>query len=777
MWLMKGRGMVGRASTRWGRWVVFIVVACMVGGGVAAVQRGWLPWQSDGQLHVSVGSLPDGKVGDVTVQGAEGDTEHVTRTSTLTGLKPGQYTITAGKVRGTDHDLYPPRVEQSVTVPASGSASVTVDYNTVIPHTTKPVDAAEIRGVRGASVTLAAGSDAARNLAVGDVLVTGVGPHTPEGLLRKVTRVRVSGSGVTAETKPATLREAVPQGHLSVVDAPVVSPKADVRQKGTAEHAAFAGTSATPASHFTAAAATEEEPELERDGEGGFTFLYNFSGASTRFGADKDDPKQGEGSLQCTNGLALPLATDLAFTASTPRMTLETSWDRGRQKGVRWTLTASQTAGLGAKSNAAEGKCEARWLYPAHKKHPIRLGTITVPLGPLVVVINVEGALVGAFGVGGKLAVKASQKAHFKAGIEVPDGGKAKGIADFDNEFTLDRPPSFEVEGSLKVGARLTFKLYGVAGPFLDITPGLKLVYKEDFGQQGTIKTELRGGLYTSAGLEMGWLGFEKNSVEISDLYHADRALWEHTLRESPADKAARENPTACPDSATTRAAVADLDDVTDPEEMRVTGRKCWRDWAVVDWVPDLYADRVSATLFKRKDSTLTPATTMLGGKGPAGSSHKATCAKIKDMKVPSGLLDYLCPISSGPSATAAFNPASADVFASEGYKPTGREGLKALRGPLRAVQACGNCSPEGGDGSAQIIMLFYGNRYVGMVQEGTAYSFREVAAQNGTQVTSRVRWAAPDDPVCCPSGDEVTYRHTWQNHQLLYTESVSSGQ
>lgn len=99
------------ASPRWGRGVIFSVVACMVGGSVVAVNEGWMPWQSesDGQLQVRVGSLPVGKVGDVTVRGPEGMTEHVTRTSTLTGVKPGRYTITAGRVRGTDHDLYPRR--------------------------------------------------------------------------------------------------------------------------------------------------------------------------------------------------------------------------------------------------------------------------------------------------------------------------------------------------------------------------------------------------------------------------------------------------------------------------------------------------------------------------------------------------------------------------------------------------------------------------------------------------------------------------------------------
>ncbi|MDT0616347.1 hypothetical protein [Streptomyces lancefieldiae] len=285
--------MAGRVSTRWGRWVILVVVACMVGGTAVAVREGWLPWQSEGQLRVRVGSLPDGKVGDVTVRGPEGMTKHVTETSTLTGVKPGQYTITAGKVSGTDHDLYPPDVEQSVTVPAGGTASVTVDYDTVIPHTTKPVDVADIRGVDGASVTMALGSTTAKKLAVGDVLVAGVGPHTPEGLLRRVTGVRTSGDGVIAVTKPATLREAVPQGRLSVVDAPVVSPESAVRRKGAVSQAAFAGTGVMPASHLALGAATAEEPELEADGEGGFTFLHKFRDGSTNLGADKDDPKKG----------------------------------------------------------------------------------------------------------------------------------------------------------------------------------------------------------------------------------------------------------------------------------------------------------------------------------------------------------------------------------------------------------------------------------------------------------------------------------------------------
>ncbi|MFE1190052.1 LppP/LprE family lipoprotein [[Kitasatospora] papulosa] len=749
----------------------------MVAGSAVAVNEGWLPWRSEGRLHVRVESLPDGKIGDVTVRGPEGLTKHLTRTSTLTGVKPGQYVVEAGGLRGTDHDLFPPKVEQTVTVTAGGTASATVDYNTVVPHTTKSVSARDIHSVDGASVTLSSESATANALAPGDVLVAGVGRHTPEGLLRKVTEVRRNGRGVTAVTKPATLREAVPQGRINVVDEPVMSPEEAMRQEDPAPDAAFAGPGITPAGLRKGSAATGEDPELEADGEGGFTFLYEIRKGETSFGADPDDPKRGEASLECTAGGSLPFLGNAAFTATTPKMTLDTSWGQGTQKGVRWLLTASQTSSLGAKTNAVEAKCDGRWLYP---KAPIRIGVIVIPLGPLPVVIGVHAALTGALSVGGKVAVKAGQNAHFEAGIEVPDNGGAKGIAEFDNQFVLHEPPSFEIEGSFKVGARLSFQLYGTVGPYLDITPGLKLVHKTNFERQATIKTELRGGLYTTAGIDLEWLGFDKGSVEISDLYHVDRVLWDETWHESPAGRAARENPTACPDAATMTAAVADLDEVTDPVDMRVTGRKCWRDWAVADWVPGLSAERVSATLFKRKGDSLTPALTMVGGEGPAGGkAHTATCTEVKDLEVPSGLLDYLCPAGTGASATAAFDPASADVFASggDGYVPVRTDAeLKKLRGPLRAVQACGNCSPKGGDGSAQIIMLFYGNRYVGMVKRGAAFSSRQVAAQNGTRVISRVQWATPEDPVCCPSGPVAIYQYTWRDHELRYTESVSSG-
>lgn len=82
-------------------------------------------------------------------------------------------------------------------------------------------------------------------------------------------------------------------------------------------------------------------------------------------------------------------------------------------------------------------------------------------------------------------------------------------------------------------------------------------------------------------------------------------------------------------------------------------------------------------------------------------------------MSTPAGLMDFVCPSATSASAQVPFNSASASVLEKEGYKPVSE--AEGLKGPLRAVQVCGNCD---GDGSAQDILLFYGNRYVGMVPE-----------------------------------------------------------
>ncbi|WP_406373477.1 LppP/LprE family lipoprotein [Streptomyces sp. NBC_01550] len=727
-----------------------------------------------------MGSLPSGADADITVRGPAGLLKHFTGSKTLSGVRPGRYTIAAGPVRGSKQDLYPPNVRQSVTVREGRTATASVDYVTVVPHTTKILDGQDM-GLVGSSdgltLTFAAGATAASSLRTGDVIAAGLGPQTPEGLLRKVTAVHRGDSGqIRVSTRKATLHEAVPRGRIEVRDAKMLSPSQARRGAATAQPASYAGESGTSGMRPVATlAGGEEEPDTtEIGGDGTFSFVHKTNGGEPThekdLGEGGDDSK-GRATRECAWAATSPIVAQAMFKAQKPKMNFFAAWNSKDLASVRWTVSGAQSAGLNAGSTSSEAKCEGKWTYPIE---PIQVAVVEAAIGPIPVVFTVNSQLVGGIGLAGKLSLKVKQNSQFSAGLDYRNG-KTQGIHAFRNAFTLDGPPTFELEGSLKAGVRLSLKLYGVAGPYLDITPGVKLIEKDEIAlKPGTAQLELRAGLYTAAGMDLEDLGFKKNAIEISDLYHQDKVLKTITWQESAEEKAAKERETSCPAGNTMTAAVSALDVSGDPTDQWLTGQKCWRDWAVADWVPNAVADRVSTTVFKRTGDRLTPALTMLASTTPAQTPKRTgQCTQLKKLHVPAGMLDYVCPSSTGTSARAPFNPASALVFKELGSRPTLSDSeLKRLKGPLRAIQVCANCGPEGGDGSAQEVLLFYGNRYVGMVPEGSTYSDRSIDAQDGNTVTARVHWAKPDDPVCCPTGKTVMYHYVWRNHQLQWTTS-----
>lgn len=85
-----------------------------------------------GDLIVTIAGLPGGVDADVTVTGPSG-TEQLTASGTLADVDPGVYTVTAANV-DDGGDIYAATVAGSpATVPAGGSASVTVTYSFLDP--------------------------------------------------------------------------------------------------------------------------------------------------------------------------------------------------------------------------------------------------------------------------------------------------------------------------------------------------------------------------------------------------------------------------------------------------------------------------------------------------------------------------------------------------------------------------------------------------------------------------------------------------------------------
>jgi len=175
------------------------------------------PPPSTGSLTITVSELPSGASASITVSGPSGYSASVTSTQTLQ-VAPGSYTVAASSVSAGNSNYYPAIASQSATVAVSATASVTVDYATIIPKTTKAIDTAGKSSLTvssdGSTITMSTSSTVAASLQPNDILASGIAPGAPNGLLVRILSVSTSGQTVTASVEPATLEEAIQQGTL-----------------------------------------------------------------------------------------------------------------------------------------------------------------------------------------------------------------------------------------------------------------------------------------------------------------------------------------------------------------------------------------------------------------------------------------------------------------------------------------------------------------------------------------------------------------------------------
>jgi hypothetical protein len=177
------------------------------------------PPPSTGSLTITVAELPSGASASITVSGPSGYTASVTSTQTLQ-VAPGSYTVAASSVSAGNSNYYPAIASQSATVAVSTTASVTVDYATIIPKTTKVLDAAGLSSLTvssdGSTITLSTSSNVATSLQPNDVLASGIAPAAPNGLLVKIQSVASDGTTVKASVTPAALTDAIQQGSVQI---------------------------------------------------------------------------------------------------------------------------------------------------------------------------------------------------------------------------------------------------------------------------------------------------------------------------------------------------------------------------------------------------------------------------------------------------------------------------------------------------------------------------------------------------------------------------------
>lgn len=91
------------------------------------------PGATTGSLTVTIGGLPAGVAGAVTVTGPASYSKLLTASTTLTGLAPGAYTLSAASVAQGTVTLAPMPVTQQVQVNADATASAGVTYAATAP--------------------------------------------------------------------------------------------------------------------------------------------------------------------------------------------------------------------------------------------------------------------------------------------------------------------------------------------------------------------------------------------------------------------------------------------------------------------------------------------------------------------------------------------------------------------------------------------------------------------------------------------------------------------
>lgn len=90
----------------------------------------------------------------------------------------------------------------------------------VLPPTTKILSDASLALITSAAgdgtVTFSDTTAQLSGLEVGDIVVAGVAPHLPAGMLRRVTAIEPQGAGVTLRTENVRIQDAVQSGHVTV---------------------------------------------------------------------------------------------------------------------------------------------------------------------------------------------------------------------------------------------------------------------------------------------------------------------------------------------------------------------------------------------------------------------------------------------------------------------------------------------------------------------------------------------------------------------------------
>jgi hypothetical protein len=342
----------------------------------------------------------------------------------------------------------------------------------IIPPTTNPLPPETTQQLTtvspdGTTYTFAAMTPALAAIAPGEIMVAGPSSAAPDGFLRRVTAVNISGNQVTMQTEAATLEDAIQQGE--VVFSRRLTPEALAAQE------LAPGVTLRPSSVVS----TQTIFYIEMKD----VVIYDDDGDLSTTG----DQVLANGSIEFE-----------------PTLDFSLRIQRGVIEHMQFTINARESADL---------ELEARLAAFSRKKEkllgqPIHLQTFVVMVGPVPIVfapvVTFQVGLDGNIHVGVTTGVKQEFTAF--AGAKYVD--KAWGpLAGLSNSFTWTLPTlhvGVDIKGYLS--ARLQVLVYGLVGPYGDAGPYLRL-------EADTSKTpwwQLYGGQEVLVGVRIDLFGHKE---------------------------------------------------------------------------------------------------------------------------------------------------------------------------------------------------------------------------------------------------------------------------
>ncbi len=404
------------------------------------------PPPSTGSLTITVSELPSGASASITVSGPSGYSASVTSTQTLQ-VAPGSYTVAASSVSAGKSNYYPAIASQSATVAVSTTASVTVDYATIIPTTTKALDAAGKSSLTvssdGSTITMSTSSAVAASLQANDILASGITTGAPNGLLVKIMSVSTSGQTVTASVEPATLEQAIQQGTLQYsatldttnTTSSAYLPKASSRSRRLPGSRRLSRSLAQPDATATGACANNSN-----------TLKYPYPSVPIVETPNASWTLLGESDFCPT----------ISFAAKISAFGIE---------------SASATATLGVHNaigveGMANGEFNPAYTFPAITSAPIE-----VPIGPIVVVVQasitsflgLDGSATASAYAGITTDSTASVSLSYANGVWTPSGSASPTVVQ--PVTSVDGQVSVKAYAGLKAGVLI----YGTVTPYLSV--------------------------------------------------------------------------------------------------------------------------------------------------------------------------------------------------------------------------------------------------------------------------------------------------------------------